>query len=305
MMDELPPTEASLRLRELAREVADAVIAELAPRAVLLTGSAAEGVSDQWSDLDVIVYHDELPPEAAIDAVRHKLSGGEVMVLGPWDGESYAQSFPLRGVECQLGHSMAALVDREIDQVHVDLDVDSPLQKAFDGMTHAMALHGADVIQRWKDRLAAYPDPLRKAMVERHLQIPPMWMADERMATRDATVFRHQMLVQAALNLLAMLAGLNRLYFSSFQFKRMRAFGERLTIAPPDFADRLERLFADPHHAGDGLEALTAETLALVERELPDVDTTRARRWIGKRPQPWSLSPSPAGSPGAPAPPAP
>jgi hypothetical protein len=299
-MDRMSPTEASLRLRELAREVADAFTAELAPRAVLLTGSAAEGLSDRWSDLDVVVYHDELPPEPAIDAVRLRLAGGDLMVLTPWDGESYGQSFPLRGVECQVGHSTVARTDREIDRVLVELDVDSPLQKAFDGMAHGIPLYGEALLLAWQDRLADYPDPLRRAMVERHIHIPPMWIADERMATRDATIFRHQMLVQAALNLLAVLAGLNRVYFSSFQFKRMHAFAARLALAPPDVANRLERLFDNPHRAGEGLEALVVEMLALVERELPDLDMTRARRWVGRRPGPWDLSPSPAGHPAAP-----
>ncbi|HXM58387.1 MAG TPA: hypothetical protein VOB72_23505, partial [Candidatus Dormibacteraeota bacterium] len=286
------PTEASLRLRELASEVADVVIAELAPRAVLLTGSAAEGISDRWSDLDLIVYHDQLPPEAAIDAVRALLAGRDLMVLTPWDGDSYGQSFVLRGVECQLGHATVAATEREFDQVLVELDVDSPLQKAFDGMTHGIPLHGENLLRAWQARLADYPDGLRRAMVERHLLIPPMWMADDRMATRDATIFRHQMLVQAALNLLAVLAGLNRVYFSSFQFKRVHAFAARLALTPPDLAERLERLFDDPHRAGAGLEALVIETLALVERELPDLDTTRARRWVGRRPERWDLGPA-------------
>jgi len=294
-MHQTQPTEASLQLRALAREVADACIAELAPRAVLLTGSAAEGLSDRRSDLDVIVYHDALPPEAAIDVVRERLGGGELSVLGPWDGESYAQSYPLRGVECQVGHTTVAQMERELDQVLVELDVDSPLQKAFDGVVLGMPLHGEDLLLAWKARLAEYPDPLRRAMVERHLRIPPMWVADDRMASRDATIFRHQMLVQAALNLLAVLAGLNRVYFSSFQFKRMHAFAARLPLAPPNVADRLERLFENPHRAGPGLEALLVETLALVERELPDLDTTPARRWVGQRPEPWDLG-APASS---------
>jgi hypothetical protein len=289
VMDVTPPTQASLRLRNLAREVADVCVAELAPRGVLLTGSAAEGCSDRWSDLDLIVYHDRLPPEAAIDVLRRRLAGGDLLVLGPWDGDSYGQSFPLRGVECQIGHATVASVDRDIERVLVDLDVDSPLQKAFDGMVHGIPLHGADLQLEWRERLTDYPDALRRAMVERHLHVPPMWMGDDRMATRDATIFRHQMLVQAALNLLSMLAGLNRVYFSSFQFKRMHAFAARLAVAPPDVAERLERLFDNPHRAGPALEALVVETLELVERELPDLDTTAARRWIGRRPHPWDL----------------
>src|SRR5262245_21600288 len=116
-MDESPPTEASLQLRALAREIADVCIAELAPRAILLVGSAAEGRSDRWSDLDLSVYHDELPRETAIEAVRRRLGGGQPMALWPWDGESFAQSYPLRGVECQVGHTTVPRTEREMARV--------------------------------------------------------------------------------------------------------------------------------------------------------------------------------------------
>src|SRR5215831_1617316 len=180
MMDEEAATEASRRLRRLAREVAAVYIDELAPRAVLLGGSAAEGVSDRWSDLDLVVAHDAMPSEAAIAEARRRAGGGTLTVFAPWDADSFGESFPLQGVECQVGHSTVARVEREIDEVLVDLDVDSPTQKALDGMLHALPLHGHDLVERWRERLADYPEPLRRAMVERHLRFSPLWMIDER-----------------------------------------------------------------------------------------------------------------------------
>jgi hypothetical protein len=305
MMDETGGTEPSRQLLALAREIAGVYVAELAPRALLVTGSAAEGVSDRWSDLDLIAHYDELPSEAAIGAARRRAGGGELHVLGPWDGDSFVESFPVRGVECQVAHGTVAATERRMDQVLVDLDVDSVFQKAMDGLQHGVPLHGADLIERWQRRLAGYPEALRRAMVEQHLRFFPLWMIGERMAVRDATLFRQQMLVETSLHLLAVLAGLNGVYFSSFQFKRMHTFADRLASRPSDLADRIERLFSAPDQAADELEALVGETLTLVERELPDVDTSRPRRWLGRRPEAWDLSPSRPGSPAAPAPPAP
>jgi len=304
-MDETGGTEASRQLLALAREIADLCVAALQPRAVVLAGSAAEGVADRWSDLDLLVYHDRLPDQAALEGVRLSAGGGEPLVLSAWDGESFVESFPLHGVECQVAHATVARAERDMAQVLVDLDVDSLYQKALDGLTHAVPLHGAELLRGWQERLAGYPDALRRAMVERHLRFHPVWLTADRLATRDATLFRQQMLVESALNVLAVLAGLNRRYFSSFQFKRMRAFAGHLAISPERLAARIERLFAEPDDAGRELEALVADTVALVERELPDVDTSRARRWLGRRAEPWTLSPSPPGSPAARVPPAP
>jgi hypothetical protein len=85
------------------------------------------------------------------------------------------------------------------------------------------------------------------------------------------------------------LAGLNRLYFSTFQFKRMHAFVGRMTQAPPDLAGRIDRLFTQPERAAAELESLVGETVELVRRELPDIDVTAAARWLGVRPSPWLL----------------
>src|SRR5215472_17927427 len=159
-----PPTEASRHLLALAREVADAYVAELAPCAMLVAGSAAEGVSDRWSDLDLMAYHAELPTGEAIAAARRRAGGGELRVLGPRDGDGFVESFTLRGVECQVAHATVAATERHLDLVLVDLDVNTPYQKALGGLLHARALHGRDLVQRWQERAAAYPEALQRAM---------------------------------------------------------------------------------------------------------------------------------------------
>jgi hypothetical protein len=96
------------------------------------------------------------------------------------------------------------------------------------------------------------------------------------------------MLLEAAFNLLGVLAGLNRLYFTRFQFKRTRAYISRMKLAPDRLADRLESLFRlEPESAAAELGRLVQETLALVEAELPGFDTGM-RFPPGTRHQPWS-----------------
>jgi len=65
----------------------------------------------------------------------------------------------------------------------------------------------------------------------------------------------------------------------------MRKLVGRMRLAPPDLADRLERLF-DLEEAGQELERLVAETQALVAAELPDLEL-QLRQPVGARREPW------------------
>ncbi len=155
-------------------------------------------------------------------------------------------------------------------------------------MAEAIPLYGEPLIRQWQTRLADYPDDLAEAMVTHYLSFYPIWGLQPRLETRDATIWRSEILVDLAHHLIGVLAGLNHLYFSPFQFKRTRRFVEKMGIAPADFADRLESLFhADPGAAALQAESLARETVALVEQHLPQVDTSRARRRIGWHPPAW------------------
>jgi hypothetical protein len=152
-------------------------------------------------------------------------------------------------------------------------------------------LYGEPLIQQWKAKVANYPDGLAQKMVEHYLKFFAIWGMQERFAKRDTTLWYYQILVESAQNLIGVLSGLNRLYYSTFQFKRMSRFIEQMEIAPENLAARLENLFdQEPPIAVKQLEALVQETVELVEIHMPEVDTSSAKRRLGWRQQPWELS---------------
>jgi hypothetical protein len=122
-------------------------------------------------------------------------------------------------------------------------------------------------------------------MIVRHWRFFPLWYTARRLAVRDTYLWRRQVLVEAALDLVAVLGALNRLYVAPrFELKRLRKLTGRMTLAPPDLADRLERLFElDGEKAAEELERLVRETQALVEAELPDLELPPLRRPLGSR----------------------
>ena len=285
----MEPTPASVYLSQLARRIAVPYRALPQARAILLTGSTAEGLSDYFSDIDMTVYYDALPTEDELAAARQRNGGSErVWQMGDRDEGSLAEAYLVHGVECQIGHATVAAWERDIGVVLEQLDVASPLQKALDGTLYGIALHGEPLIKAWQSRIAAYPDALAEAMVKHHLAFFPIWYLRERFETRDATLWRYQSFLEIAYNILGVLAGLNRRYYSTFQFKRMRRFIEHLAIAPPALAERIEQAFvADIDTPINTLEALVGETVALVEQHMPQIDTQRVRKRLGQRQQPW------------------
>lgn len=282
---------ASEMLISLARTIAAEYTTLPTLRAFMLTGSAAEGKSDFYSDLDMTAYYDALPSEDELAAVRERLGGSaRNWVLGDRNEGDFAESFNLRGIECQIGHTTIAAWEAGMADVLEKHNADTPLHKAMEGTLKCITLYGGELMGTWQAKIAAYPDGLAQAMVKQHLRFPSVWLLHDRLDTRDATIWHYQAMVELAHNVIGVLAGLNRKYFTTFQFKRQRAFFDSLPIAPPNLADRIETLFGpDRRTAVEEAERLVRETLALVRTHMPDVDTTTAGRRIGQRAQSWHM----------------
>ena len=79
--------------------------------------------------------------------------------------------------------------------------------------------------------------------------------------------------MEACYRLFGVLAGLNRCYFTTFQFKRVRRFAAQLAIAPPQLVDRIEALLVAPlPEAFTALYTLDGEVLALLTAHAPQID---------------------------------
>lgn len=282
-------TEASRYLVALAVRIAEVYVTKTSPCAILLTGSAAEGTSDYFSDLDIIAYYNRLPSEDKLSAARASAQAFDARTSTGREGEMLVEEYVLHGVECQVAHCTIVSWERNLASVLEKFDPTTRAQKSIMGLKDGLALHGHELIGRWQERVEAYPEGLAKAMVEHHLQFSPLWLAAERWDPRDATIFYHQMLADTSLNLLGVLAGLNHVYYSTFQFKRLHQFVSTMNLVPEHLADRIDTLFKlDPGEAGDALDRLVDETVTLVEANMPKVNTTLARRYIGVRHNPWS-----------------
>lgn len=87
------------------------------------------------------------------------------------------------------------------------------------------------------------------------------------------------MLLDGAFRVVAILSAVNRLYFTTFQFKRAAAHFDSMKIKPDHLAERLDNVAnAAPSVAADELHQLVEETKAIVKAEMPEVETDRPWR---------------------------
>lgn len=259
-------------------------------RAAMITGSVAEGISDFYSDLDMTVYYEnELPSEEELARIREQNGAAErAWLIGDRAEGNIAEAYELNGIQAQIGHALIPIWENDIAKVLERFNADTPLHKAMSGTLESVTVLGDEHLTRWKEKIAAYPDGLRRAMVEQHLKFFPYWNIQKQIAARDAMIWHYQILTEAAYNLVAVLAGLNRLYFTNFQFKKMRRFLNQMQIIPEHFAERVETLFKqDAADAAIALEDLVRDVVELVEREMPDVDVNTVKKNLGKRRPAW------------------
>jgi hypothetical protein len=277
--------EATEHVRALARRVLDAAL-ELGPlRGALLAGSGARADADFYSDVDLLLYVDELPPEDRLERLQEALGGVNPVPIAP----PHLVQFDVGGVAVQVGYTTVEQIDAELEGALVRLEeiIGSPNQKLLGGLLEGLPLYGDELIARWRDRVAVYPEALQRASIEHHWRFFPLWFYAEPMAVRDSELWRLDMLLEAAFNLLGVLAALNRVYYARFELKRLRKLEAKFALAPPDLADRLESLFRLPAgEAADELGRLVLETRELVSHELPELELP-LRRPPGTRAQPW------------------
>jgi predicted nucleotidyltransferase len=265
------------RRRAIARSVVDHLAANTNLRASMLVGSAAVGSSDEHSDIDLLNYYEELPAPAKFAELIRGLGAEPAGDISKPTDEGFAGRFNLAGLEVQTGGQLIAATEARLKRIAAS-DVDWITAKVAMGLLEGLPLRGEPLLREWQDR-AAYPEALRRREVEANLGLFPVWKLDAHLAARDAELFRRHMLLDGAFRVLAVLSAINRLYFTTFQFKRARAHIERMAVRPNQLAETLDLIAnAPPSDAAEELRKLVEATKSIVHAEMPDVDIDRPWR---------------------------
>ena len=276
-------TDAVARRRAVAETVAAAYAANSSVHGVLLAGSVARNLADDFSDVEIDVFWGEPPTDS--DRRRPFQDHGWELVASEVDEHEWADSFLVRGVKVDTSQFLVSTIDAWIGDVMVAGDTEPELQVRITALRQGHALHNPALIERWRARTEPYPDVLCHAMVDEGLDFRPRERLDM-LAARDDVLMLHSDLVDNVRGVLDTLMGLNRVYAPHPWHKWLDWEIGQLPIAPSRLNQRIRRLLSnDARTAVAETVALVHDTFELVDRHLPGYDTSRRRAAFDRAPQ--------------------
>jgi hypothetical protein len=267
----------------LAERIGASYASDQNAQVVMVAGSVARGSADRYSDIEVDVYYSEPPSEVERIAAVERC-GGTVELLAE-DGDEWEEQMTIGGFHAHTSTFLVATMERYLREVIDECSVAPEPQTRLSSLQHGITLKGDDQVEQWRAKAAAYPDGLRRAMLEENLRFRRFGYAAAMLAARDDLLALYDIFIETGRRLLGALLGLNRIYLPAPDYlKSMDETIGLMAIKPVDLSERLKQSFRiQPTSAVGALEELIEETLELVHTHLPGFDTAPYRVDLARR----------------------
>lgn len=272
------PVSASGWRKEFAAELSREYAQENQVRMIVLGGSPSRGLADAYSDLDMIVYWDEMNlPFIEGSPLKHL--GGELQLfMNMKEFDSMMELYYFDTLIVEVGHITLNAWEKIAHDVLNAHEINPMLQKTLGGFLDSFPLYGEELVSQWKERIAGYPDEVGIKTISRNLGFFWHGCILNQGLKRGDVLFFYDALCMSMKRLLAILAGLNKRYFSPIEPRWIEYELSCMTIKPKNMWVRMKSLFeVDREIAIEILEELITEVMELVEQHAPGVDLTRAR----------------------------
>ena len=270
----------------IAQALADSFAVNPAVDAVFLGGSTARWQDDRYSDIEIGVFWKRDTAKAeraqAIAAAGGDLHGQSEREGIYWEDSLFAgrdaTNTPKSGQFVEISHVRSREIDQILGRLETDPDADDDTLNLLSGIADAVALHGTELIARWRSAARSYPDELVRAVIRRHGQIEFFWRWEMLVArgNHPGPVQAHFWAIQQ--HVLQMLLAVNRR--NPLGYKFLDSIIERCVVAPTSFAGRFESVSTlPPELAARELQSLVLETYDLVEQHVPSLDPALIQQW--------------------------
>jgi hypothetical protein len=265
------PRTNNLTIDQILQRIAAAGAALPGFEAMSLGGSAGAGLDDAQSDLDIHVYW--RPPLATPEQRAAQLAGCA-------DPGSIELEVRFWGLE---DHLRVGGRDVELIYVHLE-DLRAEVDRAYaeglgaEGFATAQLYYVANgrpfydpkaELAALRARLATYPEPTRRRLLESHPALLRAYLRHLRVAqSRGDLLFAQHRRYTIQMVFFNALFALNRLYHPGE--KRLLIHAQRCAVQPPDLAARwnhIARLPADDGALADVLDELVDDLCQRIEAE--------------------------------------
>lgn len=268
-------TEASRLRLELARAVAERCPSDLG-REVAVTGSAARGVADEFSDLELNLWIDALPEPERWRCWLEELGATELEAeLSETDETGFRWTLcRLHGIWVEIGWASIDQFDAFVRDLASGAFVGHEQLQMGWTVLQAIPLRTDGRLQEWKAKLARYPEGLANRVIANQTEV---WADPHVPGVRWGLAARRERMglalrfVWDMQNLLRVLFAVNHVWDHDLKWTDERALD--LPIKPERLSARIDATFTllDLEEAVEINQRLIVETLELARNQGFDV----------------------------------
>lgn len=259
--------------------------------AMIMVGSVPRSLHNEYSDLDLIVYWSEIPPEASREHAIAALGGALHEIGDSSEGEtdlalqSQAEVFYLfgdrhTGLKVDVTHKTVASADQMIEDVVVQHDTKTIKIAIIHGLQNSETVYGDTWINERKQRIGQrMPIALSEALIKEHMHFKPLWIYDQ-FALRADPLHYHINRLYNLDKMLRVLGAVNRLYLP-YEFKHLSAFINAVRLKPTDLEQIVFNILdAPPQKAKLMMQTLGDNVYLLVETHFQHINTQEAKSFF-------------------------
>jgi hypothetical protein len=274
--------EASRWRIEFAKELIEFYVPRNGIRMAVLSGSPPKGLSDEYSDLDIIVFWDQVDAEWLEANPLSEIECERKYFRRMGEADVYLESYYFGELKADFGHVTLTAWKETVDDVLERHSTDASSLDSIAGFLTSMPLHGAELVEEWKARMSPYPEELALKVVRQHRRFfVPGYLLNQAYRRGDVLAYYDGVCLMLK-NLLNILAGLNRMYLSTDEPRWVSYHLDRMSIKPDDMWERMQSvLTSDAEDAVEILDGLMVDVLRLIAERMPELDDGYPDRWRG------------------------
>ncbi len=245
----------------------------------MVTGSSAKGVSDMHSDVDMSIFYRKPMTKKYFEEIKQSAidSGG-----GFYHGDhkhGFAVYHIIDGVKVDTGHGILSEHEKMIKDFLKNPTLDFNQQIVASGTLFAIPLYGEKYINKWKKLYSNYPKKLADLMIKENLRFHSKWVLEKMGLERNESIFVTETILKSLESSVKVLCGLSKKYHPG-KLKGMGYTIKNLKHKPKNLEYCIGNIFKiSQKKAVLEINKLVVDTLRLVEKFRPDVDTKRAN-WL-------------------------
>ena len=267
------PTNASQWRIDLATELSAVYSNQPGVKVIVIGGSPSRGISDESSDIDMIVYWDSFDNEFLDSAPLSSIAGQPQSIMDHRAEGSMMELYYIDTLNFEVGHISLAYWEETVDAVMNKHIVNPMLQKTLGGFLDSHVIYGMELAESLKEQIRVYPEELARAALQRSLGFYWKGCIEHQGLRRGEIVFFYDAITQTVKRLLAIVSALNKRYFAMYEPRWIEYELSHMPEKPDRLWERIQELYeSDRYEAVENLEILKDEIVGMVRSKYPDLD---------------------------------